>query len=157
GDEIHLATSTSTSGAEDPAVRAAFPRSLRAEGTHAQAIRERAPVNVADAQADPALSENRRAVARARGYRSFATVPLLRHGEALGTIAVTRREAGGFTDDEIALLQTFAHQAVIAIENARLLSELQARTAELTRSVDELTALGDVGRVLSSTLDLETV
>jgi signal transduction histidine kinase len=82
---------------------------------------------------------------------------MLRHDKAVGAISVTRRESGGFTDDEIALLQTFADQAVIAIENARLLSELQARTAELSRSVDELTALGDVGRVLSSTLDLETV
>jgi signal transduction histidine kinase len=98
-----------------------------------------------------------RAIARVRGYQSRVAVPLLRHEEAVGAISVTRREPGGFTDDEIALLKTFADQAVIAIENARLLSELQARTAELTRSVDELTALGDVGRVLSSTLDLETV
>jgi signal transduction histidine kinase len=57
----------------------------------------------------------------------------------------------------VELLQTFADQAVIAIENARLLTELQTRTAELTRSVGELTALGEVGRALSSTLDLETV
>jgi signal transduction histidine kinase len=58
-------------------------------------------------------------------------VPLLRHDEALGAIAVTRHAPGGFTDDEIALLQTFADQAVIAIENARLLTELQRRTQEL--------------------------
>jgi len=84
-------------------------------------------------------------------------VPLLRQDEVLGAISVTRREAGGFTNDEIALLQTFSDQAVIAIENARLLSELQERTQELTRSVDQLTALGEVGRAVSSTLDLETV
>jgi signal transduction histidine kinase len=84
-------------------------------------------------------------------------VPLLRHDEALGSIGVNRREPGGFTDDEIALLQTFADQAVIAIENARLLSALQARTQELTRSVEQLTALGDVGRAVSSSLDLDTV
>jgi signal transduction histidine kinase len=82
---------------------------------------------------------------------------MLRHDEAIGTISVNRREPGGFTDDEIALLKTFADQAVIAIENARLLSELQARTAELTRSVQELQALGEVSQALSSTLDLETV
>ncbi len=70
---------------------------------------------------------------------------------------MTRREPGGFTDDEIALLQTFADQAVIAIENARLLSELQARTQELTRSVGELQALGEIGQAISSTLDLQTV
>jgi GAF domain-containing protein len=84
-------------------------------------------------------------------------VPMLRPGEAVGTISVTRRDPGGFTNDEIALLQTFADQAVIAIENTRLLSELQTRTDELTRSVDQLTALGEVGRAVSSTLDLETV
>jgi GAF domain-containing protein len=80
-------------------------------------------------------------------------VPLLRHDEAIGAIGVHRREPGGFTDDEIALLKTFADQAVIAIENARLLSELQARTAELTQSVGELRALGEVGQAISSTLD----
>src|SRR4030095_14297389 len=73
------------------------------------------------------------------------------------TIAVTRSEPGAFSDDEIALLQTFADQAVIAIENARLLSELQASTQALTRSVEQLTALGDVGRAVSSSLDLDTV
>ena len=157
GDQIDHAASTFTAGAEDPAVWGLFPRPLNAEGTHAQAIRDRAPVNIADAQTHPAFSEARRAVARARRYRSLAAVPLLRQDEALGTIAVVRGEAGGFTDDEIALLQTFADQAVIAIENARLLSELHAKTQELTRSVGELTALGEVGRALSSTLDLETV
>jgi GAF domain-containing protein len=59
-------------------------------------------------------------------------VPLLQHNVAVGTIAVTRREPGGFTGDEIALLRTFAHQAVIAIENVRLFTELEARNRELT-------------------------
>ena len=62
-----------------------------------------------------------------------------------------------FSETQIALLQTFADQAVIAIENVRLFQELRGADAELTRSVDELTALGEVGRALSSTLDLETV
>jgi signal transduction histidine kinase len=84
-------------------------------------------------------------------------VPMLCHGEAVGTISVTRRDPGGFTDDEIALLKTFADQAVIAIENARLLTELHARTAELTQSVGELRALGEVGQAINSTLDLQTV
>ena len=74
----------------------------------------------------PIVPEAGHAYARVRGYRSWVVVPMLRHDEAVGTIAVTRREPGGFTDDEIALLQTFADQAVIAIENARLFSELQA-------------------------------
>jgi two-component system, NtrC family, sensor kinase len=168
GDQIVLAALTSSDDAGDAATRALFPQSLQSElskagqwdkmaAGYAQTIRARAPLNIADAHTDPRWPETARAYAHVRGYRSWVAVPMLRHDEALGTISVTRREPGGFTDDEIALLQTFADQAVIAIENARLLSELQARTTELTRSVDELTALGDVGRVLSSTLDLETV
>ena len=70
---------------------------------------------------------------------------------------MTRREPGRVSEGEKALLQTFADPAVIAIENARLLTELQAKTDELTQSVEKLTALGEVGRAVSSTLDLETV
>jgi GAF domain-containing protein len=62
-----------------------------------------------------------------------------------------------FSDKQIALLKTFADQAVIAIENVRLFQELEARTRELAQSVGELTALGEVGQAVSSTLDLETV
>jgi two-component system, NtrC family, sensor kinase len=157
GDQIELAALTSTDDAGDAATRARFPQSLQSEGANAQAIRDRAPINIADAQTDPRTPEAGRATARARGYRSQVVVPLLRHDEAVGTITVSRREPGGFTDDEIALLQTFADQVVIAIENARLLTELQERTQELTRSVEQLTALGEVSRAVSSTLDLETV
>ena len=72
-------------------------------------------------------------------------------------MVVAGRAPAPFSDKQVALLQTFADQAVIAIENVRLFKELQARTGELTRSVDQLTALGEVGRAVSSTLDLETV
>jgi GAF domain-containing protein len=96
-----------------------------------------------------------RQMARAMGYRSLLAVPLLRNQDAVGAIVLNKAEP--FDEGQIQLLRTFADQAVIAIENARLLTELQARTAELTRSVNELTALGDVGRALSSTLDLDTV
>jgi signal transduction histidine kinase len=84
-------------------------------------------------------------------------VPLLRSGEPIGGIVVGRRVAGVFSDKQIALLQTFADQAVIAIENVRLFKELEARTGELTQSVEKLTALGEVSRAVSSTLDVETV
>src|SRR5258708_17802753 len=84
-------------------------------------------------------------------------VRCVRNYEAVGALGVSRPEPGGFTDEEIALLQTFADQAVIAIENARLLRELQTRTGELTQSVEQLTALGEVSRAVSSTLDVDTV
>ena len=91
------------------------------------------------------------------GYRTILAVPLLREAQAIGVIMIRRTEVQPFTDKQVDLVKTFADQAVIAIENARLLSELQARTADLIRSVDQLTALGEVSRAVSSTLDLETV
>jgi GAF domain-containing protein len=156
-DQIELVALTSTDVSGDTALRARFPLSLQSDDPLSQAIRDRAAFNSTDAHTDPRLAETQHAAARARGYRSLVWVPLLRHDEAVGAISVTRREPGVFTDDEIALLKTFADQAVIAIENARLLTELQVRTQELTRSVEQLTALGDVGRAVSSSLDLETV
>jgi GAF domain-containing protein len=157
GDQIELAAFTSTNDVGDAVHRARFPLPLHSDEDHGQAMRARAPFNSADAHNDPRLPETQHASARVRGYRSVVVVPLLRHDEAVGTLGVSRGEAGGFTDDEIALLRTFADQAVIAIENARLLGELQARTGELTQSVGELRALGEVGQAISSTLDLQTV
>ncbi|WP_108522706.1 GAF domain-containing protein [Bradyrhizobium algeriense] len=84
-------------------------------------------------------------------------VPLLREGVVVGTINLGRQRVQPFTDRQIELVRTFADQAVIAIENVRLLDELQARTEELGRSVQELKALGDVTQAVNSTLDLETV
>jgi GAF domain-containing protein/DNA-binding response OmpR family regulator len=91
------------------------------------------------------------------GVESALAVPLMRDGVALGVIRISRTEVRPFSDNQIALLQTFADQAVIAIENVRLFNELETRTRALTRSVEQLTALGEVGRAVSSSLDLETV
>jgi len=158
GDQIELAALTSTDAAGDATARARFPLSLHSEGPHVQAIRDRAPLNIADAQTDPGVPEASRASARARGSRSWVVVPLLRHDEAVGTILVTRREAGGFTDDEIALLKTFADQAVIAIENVRLFTELEGRNRELTESLEQQTATSEILRVISqSPTDVQPV
>jgi two-component system, NtrC family, sensor kinase len=113
--------------------------------------------HVVDIETDPSCSAEFRRHAAERGLRSFVAVPMLRGGDSVGLIAVSRVQPTGFEAAEIALLQTFADQAVIAIENVRLLGELRARTGELTRSVEELTALGDVSRALSSTLDLDAI
>jgi signal transduction histidine kinase len=82
---------------------------------------------------------------------------MLKGRRVLGVITIYRHEVRPFTDNQVALIETFADQAVIAIENVRLFNELRARTEQLTRSVSELKALGEVGRAVSSTLDLETV
>jgi two-component system, NtrC family, sensor kinase len=140
-------------GAE--ALRNVFPRPLDEGSATSRAIRSRAVVNIPDVFKDPHFAYG--GVARAANYRSVLAVPMMRDGEPVGVILATRPEPGPFSERETELLRTFADQAVIAIENVRLFKELQARTAELTRSVDELTALGDLGRALSSTLNLEAV
>jgi signal transduction histidine kinase/putative methionine-R-sulfoxide reductase with GAF domain len=89
------------------------------------------------------------------GHRALIFTPLLRQGAPIGMIGVGRREPMPFTDEQIKLLETFADQAVIAIENTRLFQELEQRTRELARSVEELKALGEVGQAVSSTLDLQ--
>ncbi len=90
-------------------------------------------------------------------WRTFLAVPLRQQGELIGGLTARRNEVRPFTPAQIKLLETFADQAVIAIENVRLFQELEARTQELARSVGELKALGEVGQAVSSTLDLQTV
>ena len=82
---------------------------------------------------------------------------MIREGKVLGAIATARPGAEPFDDHQIALIKSFADQAVIAIENVRLFDEVQARTRELTQSVEELRALGEVTQAVNSTIDLETV
>ncbi len=91
------------------------------------------------------------------GTRTMLITPMLREGAPIGAIVIRRMEVRPFTEKQIKLLETFAAQAVIAIENVRLFQELQERTQELIRSVGELKALGEVGQAVSSTLDFETV
>jgi signal transduction histidine kinase len=91
------------------------------------------------------------------GARTLLAVPMLKEDTLIGAITIYRQEERPFTDKQIDLVQNFANQAVIAIENARLLKELRQRTGELARSVEELQALGQVSQAVNSTLDLSTV
>src|SRR5215467_13873822 len=122
-----------------------------------RAFVDRKPVHVHDLQAAADEFPDGSAYARRFGHRTILAVPLLRENEAIGALVIRRAEVRPFTDKQIALLTTFARQAVIAIENVRLFDAVQARTRDLARSVEELRALGEVTQAVNSTLDLETV
>src|SRR5262245_22095476 len=113
------------------------------------AVLDRRTIHVADllAESDKYLEGSDRA--RRLGFRTILAVPLMRAGEAIGTITIRRTEVHPFTDRQIELLKTFADQAVIAIENARLFHEVQARTKELQDSLDRQTATSEVLGVIS--------
>ncbi|MDH3445340.1 MAG: GAF domain-containing protein, partial [Deltaproteobacteria bacterium] len=91
------------------------------------------------------------------GNRTYLAVPLRQQRQFIGVLAARHMDVHPFSPAQIKLFETFADQAVIAIENVRLFKELDERTNELTRSVNELKALGEVGQAVSSTLDLEIV
>jgi len=154
GELIHLAADYGL-GDEALAARSFFPVPPEEGGVSARTILTRAVVHVEDL-AEDAEYAHLPFVVRAP-FRTVLSVPMLRDGLPIGAINVGRREARRFSPDQIALLQTFADQAVIAIENVRLFKELEARTHELTRSVGELRALGAVSEALSSTLDVDVV
>jgi GAF domain-containing protein len=113
---------------------------------------EHRTIHIEDVQSDPEYDYSQKL-----GVRTTLGVPMLRDGTLLGVIIIYREEVRPFTVRQIELVETFADQAVIAIENVRLFDEVQARTHELARLVDELRALGDVSQAVNSTLDLATV
>jgi GAF domain-containing protein len=120
-----------------------------------RAFLERNAVQIHDVRNDPEFILT--AGVNMLGTRTLLGIPLMREGVPIGVFVLSRRTVRPFTEKQIELANTFADQAVIAIENTRLLNELRERTNELGRSVEELRALGDVSQAVNSTLELETV
>ena len=120
-----------------------------------RAAYERKTFHVEDVLTLPGYT--RSASQKVGGHRTVLTVPLFRDGDAIGVIALMRSRVKAFTEKQIKLVETFADQAVIAMNNARLFNEVQERQKELARSVEELRSLGEVGRTVGASLELRQV
>lgn len=156
-DMLHLSAFTPTNPSADAALKASFPRPLSGE-TWNDRIRNGETVEISDVETDPSVPEGVRETWRMRGLRSLLLVPLVRSQTTIGMISATRARPGTFASHHVQLLQTFADQAVIAIENTRLFNEVQQRTNDLSESLQQQTAVGDVLKTISrSTFDLQPV
>jgi signal transduction histidine kinase len=145
-DVGYLAAFTPIHPVRDEAWKASFPRRL-SDFLPFEWVRDGEPAQVADTEAEPSVRD----LGRLRGgFRSLLVTPLMSNGAPIGMVSVTRREPGTFAAHHVQLLQTFADQAVIAIENVRLFDEVQARTRDLTESLQQQTATSEVLRVISS-------
>ncbi len=155
GRLLHIAACSGFSTEDEQQLRKRYPvQPGEASVMSGRVILSGMVEQIDDALRDP-LYDQEHAVTL--GLRRMLGVPMLRGGAVLGVIVLAWREAGQTPAVLIDLLKIFADQAVIAIENVRLFTELEARTTQLTQSVGELKALGEVGQAVSSTLDLETV
>ncbi len=155
-DAVHLMSLTPVSPAADAHLKANFPVPL-AEVPWAELARRGESFRVIDAE-EELVPRRTRDIARIRGWRSVLFVPLLSEKGPIGAISVARVEPGSFADHHVQLLQTFADQAVIAIENVRLFDEVQAKTRDLTELLLQQTATADVLKVISrSKFDLQPV
>ena len=148
GRLLHLVAHVDTSAEFAAILQRTFPRPPARGVIAARVVLTGAIVNIPDLEKDPDVELT--GPLRAAGFRSALAVPLLRDGEAIGAILVFGAEARPFSERQEELLRTFADQAVIAIENVRLFQELEARNRDLTESLEQQTATGEILRVISS-------
>ena len=154
GELVHLAAHDQFSPESVAAVRAAYPVPITSSNLIAVAVRERRVVHIPDVLVSGGYTE----LQRTSGYRGILIVPMMRDDVAIGAIAVMQIEPRLFPDTQVELLKTFASQAVLAIDNVRMFEEVQARTRELSESLQQQTATADVLKVISrSAFDLKSV
>jgi two-component system NtrC family sensor kinase len=150
-----LAAVDGVDSARVTAMQQIYPRPIARDTTSGRAILDRRVVHVEDSHADSEYTHPLRDTAE---LRSILTVPIFRESLPIGAVSVWRSEVRPFTDRQVELLQTFADQAVIAIENVRLFKELEARNRDLTESLEQQTATNEVLRVISgSPTDVQPV
>ena len=160
GDTIRLVSTHSDVPAAYAGARRFAPFRPSTKHYFGRMMAARTVLHIADTAAEEGYLERRPeyvAAVELGGVRTFMAVPMLKENEPIGAFLLARQEVRPFTEKQIGLVTSFANQAVIAIENTRLLSALRQRTDELGRSVDELRALGEVSQAVNSTLDLENV
>jgi GAF domain-containing protein len=148
-NECHVATNYGFSP-ELEAFARTHPIPLDGNSTTARAVASGVAVQTSDVLADPAQGEVAREYQRLGGHRTNLGVPLRRKGETIGVFTLARKIVRPFTEKQIALVSTFADQAVIAIENVRLFEEVQAKTRDLTEALTHQTATSEVLQFISS-------
>src|SRR5262249_21590435 len=155
GALIYLAAMDQVNLEGADSLRRAFPMAPSRASASTRAILYREVIQVPDVLEDPeyVLAP----VAQASGFRSAVAVPMLREGAPIGVVIVTRAAPGSFPENQVAVLKTFADQAVIAIENVRLFKELQQKNtaltaahAQVTEALEQQTATAEILRVISS-------
>jgi signal transduction histidine kinase len=154
GDVLTVAAEAGPGAKEAKGTRLPIRRDL----VMGRAVVDNATIHIADllAESDAEYAEGK-VLARRYGMRATLAVPMMRKGAVIGVIGLVRSEPRLFSDKQVELVQTFADQAVIAIENVRLFQELQARTRDLAASVGQFKALAEVSHAVNSSLDLQEV